>query len=303
MSGRQARNIPPTIRISRLVITSPSVTRKRPMSPAAVEPVTRSSISCSNHSETPTVAARLRASSSAAGSAAAISRACVATCAPNRTTLAAKAPRISVVARTSASSSGRWKRSRSGFAAARRITANRIAPNASTTTNRRYQSTPATASTSSASKSRLTNSASPARGLSSLIGGRISSTGRLRRSSPTRQAPYDLSYAQQDEDRAVGRPLRIVGHEAVEKGDVEALEYPDPSHADQQHPEEGADCLHHDVERGAHRSLLPPTRTEHTRTGPVGPSLPATGVRPAGRAGLGSLGRRRAVSSGSRRRG
>src|ERR1039458_849810 len=65
-------------------------------------------------------------------------------------------------------------------------------------------------------------------------------------------APEDLGDADQRQDRAVNRPMKVADHEADTEGQVEALEDPDGPHADHRNADQAADNPHYYIECSPH---------------------------------------------------
>ena len=65
-------------------------------------------------------------------------------------------------------------------------------------------------------------------------------------------APHKLADPDQQQDRAVERPLDLVRHEAVEEGKAKALEDPDEPELDHCQPDQAADHAHHVVKKRTH---------------------------------------------------
>ena len=72
---------------------------------------------------------------------------------------------------------------------------------------------------------------------------------------PPRITPDHLSDAEQRKDRSIDDPVLVADHEPDAERQVESLQSPNCSHGDHNNAEESADDSHHDVERGAHRSM------------------------------------------------
>lgn len=68
-------------------------------------------------------------------------------------------------------------------------------------------------------------------------------------------APDNLGDADQREDRAVDRPVKVADHESDAEGQVESLEDPDGAHADHRNTDQAADNPHHYIEWSPHRVL------------------------------------------------
>jgi hypothetical protein len=62
-----------------------------------------------------------------------------------------------------------------------------------------------------------------------------------------------LGDADQREDRAVNRPMKVADHAPNAKSQVEALEDPDGPHSDHRNADQAADNPHHNIEWSSHR--------------------------------------------------
>ena len=65
-------------------------------------------------------------------------------------------------------------------------------------------------------------------------------------------APNDLGDADERENGAEDRPMKVTDHEAHAKGDIETLENPDDSHQSHGDAEQGVDYSHKNIECGPH---------------------------------------------------
>lgn len=66
-------------------------------------------------------------------------------------------------------------------------------------------------------------------------------------------APHDLAYPDCDKQYAPERPFDLSGHEAVQEGDVQPLQYPDTAARNHQQAQQAVDTAHDSIENIAHR--------------------------------------------------